>query len=192
MRKIWSACCRSSVIDTRCVEAHLQTMCVGACNSYMHAAIFLLHVAVWCGGRRQLMVCVGWAGTCTSHGTCTKPEEYSMGSYKEPSSIGQKGANIVGGGQPYLDNPGPGPVLMSADSLTGDSVVSATGEDLGEIEAIMLDVARECFILDVEKDRLKNAPGFDKDHWPAMADMQWASDIHSYYGSRHYWEQDRI
>src|SRR3569833_150362 len=65
-----------------------------------------------------------------------------MGSYKEPSSIGQKGANIVGGGQPYLDNPGPGPELMSADSLTGDSVVSTTGEDLGEIEAIMLDVPR--------------------------------------------------
>src|SRR3569832_1807484 len=65
-----------------------------------------------------------------------------MGSYKEPSSIGQKGANIVGGGQTNLDNTGQGPVLMSADSLTGDAVVSTTGEDLGEIEAIMLDVPR--------------------------------------------------
>src|SRR3569833_3134225 len=130
-----------------------------------------------------------------------------MGSYKEPSSIGQKGANIVGGGQPYLDNPGPGPVLMSADSLTGDSVVSSTGEDLGEIEAIMLDVPRgrvafavlsfggflgvgdklfaipwqalevdemnHEFLLNVDKDTLKRAPGFDKDNWPDMADTSW-------------------
>src|SRR3569832_2438669 len=65
-----------------------------------------------------------------------------MGCFLEPSSIGQKGANIVGGGQPYLDNPGPGPVLTPADSLTGDSGVSTTGEELGEIEASMLDVPR--------------------------------------------------
>src|SRR3569623_256919 len=65
-----------------------------------------------------------------------------MASYKEPTRKGQKGANIVGGGQPYLDNPVPGPVLMSAVSLTGDAVVSTTGEDLGDIEAIMLDVPR--------------------------------------------------
>lgn len=129
---------------------------------------------------------------------------------------------IIGGGTPYQDNPGPGPILMSSDSLTGDSVVNSMGEDLGKIEAIMLDVPRgrvayavlsfggflglgdklfaipwealtldaerECFVLDVEKDRLKNAPGFDKDHWPAMADLQWANNIHSYYGSRPYWE----
>jgi hypothetical protein len=28
----------------------------------------------------------------------------------------------------------------------------------------------------------KNAPGFDKDHWPAMADTSWASDVHKFYG----------
>lgn len=152
-----------------------------------------------------------------------------MGSFQNSSDTtgtSKNTTNVVGGGQPYLDNPGPGPVLMSADSLTGDSVVSTSGEDLGEIESIMLDVPRgrvayavlsfggflgmgdklfaipwdaltldadrECFILDVEKERLQNAPGFDKDHWPAMADTQWANSIHSYYGSRPYWEQDRI
>src|ERR1700694_3957869 len=35
---------------------------------------------------------------------------------------------------------GPGPDVMDAASLTGDAVVSATGDDLGRIEAIMLDV----------------------------------------------------
>src|SRR3569623_649137 len=105
---------------------------------------------------------------------------------QSPSSSGS--TRIIGGGQDYMDNPGPGPELMSADSLTGESVVNAAGEDQGKIEAIMLDVDRECFILDVDKERLKSAPGFDKSHWPAMADPQWANNIHSYYGSRPYWE----
>lgn len=54
--------------------------------------------------------------------------------------------------------------------------------------ALTLDAERKCFVLGVDKERLKQAPGFDKDHWPTMADSRWASDIHSYYGSRPYWE----
>jgi sporulation protein YlmC with PRC-barrel domain len=37
------------------------------------------------------------------------------------------------------------------------------------------------FILNVSKDKLKGAPGFDKDHWPDMAQEQWARDIKDYY-----------
>lgn len=54
--------------------------------------------------------------------------------------------------------------------------------------ALTLDAERKCFVLDADKDRLEQAPGFDKDHWPSMADPKWARDIHSYYGSRPYWE----
>jgi len=39
------------------------------------------------------------------------------------------------------------------------------------------------FLLDVDKDSLKNAPGFDKDDWPDMADQTWINEINSYYGS---------
>jgi sporulation protein YlmC with PRC-barrel domain len=38
------------------------------------------------------------------------------------------------------DGSGPGPRLMTASTLEGDSVVNAVGEDLGKIEEIMLDV----------------------------------------------------
>lgn len=48
--------------------------------------------------------------------------------------------------------------------------------------ALKLDTVKKCFVLDVEKDRLGNAPGFDKDHWPDMADKAWAQDINQYYG----------
>ena len=54
--------------------------------------------------------------------------------------------------------------------------------------ALTLDTDRKCFILDVDKERLMNAPGFDPDHWPSMADSQWANQLHNYYGTRPYWE----
>jgi hypothetical protein len=49
--------------------------------------------------------------------------------------------------------------------------------------ALTLDTENKRFILNVEADRLKNAPGFDKDQWPNMADASWAQSIHSYYGT---------
>lgn len=48
--------------------------------------------------------------------------------------------------------------------------------------ALKLDTENKCFILDVSEDRLKQAPGFDKDHWPDMGDAVWAQDIDTYYG----------
>jgi len=54
--------------------------------------------------------------------------------------------------------------------------------------ALTLDTDRKCFMLNIDKERLKNAPGFDKDHWPSMADQRWAGDVHSYYGAQPYWE----
>jgi sporulation protein YlmC with PRC-barrel domain len=112
---------------------------------------------------------------------------------------------------------GPGPGLMSADTLSGNDVYNRDGEDLGDIKDIMLDVSNgttgyavlsfgaflgmgeklfavpwkaltldtknKCFVLDVDKDHLKQAPGFDKGHWPDMADQSWTKEIHTYYGT---------
>ncbi len=114
-------------------------------------------------------------------------------------------------------NTGPGPALMGADTLIGDSVVNAAEEDLGDIKEIMLDMqtgqvayavlafggflglgeklfavpwqalhldtVNKRMVLNVEKERLKTAPGFDKDAWPDMSDAAWAGGIHSFYGT---------
>ncbi|MGE5469585.1 MAG: PRC-barrel domain-containing protein [Bacteroidota bacterium] len=132
------------------------------------------------------------------------------------------GARVVGGSP----GEGPGPDIMAADTLEGDSVVNPEGDDLGKIKEIMIDVAsgqvayavlssggllgigdklfaipwsaltldasRKCFVLDVSKERLNEAPGFDKDHWPSMADHTWASQIHAYYGQRNYWQPPEV
>lgn len=49
--------------------------------------------------------------------------------------------------------------------------------------ALKLDTANKRFILDVDVERLKAAPGFDKGQWPDMADSTWATGIDSYYSA---------
>jgi len=55
--------------------------------------------------------------------------------------------------------------------------------------ALRLDTANKRFVLDADKENLKDAPGFDKNAWPSMADRQWGSAVHDYYGTRPYWDQ---
>jgi len=56
-------------------------------------------------------------------------------------------------------------------------------------EALSLNQRDNEFVLNVSKEQLDKAPGFDKDNWPDIADRQWASQISEYYGYRPYWEE---
>lgn len=48
--------------------------------------------------------------------------------------------------------------------------------------ALSFDSKNGCVVLQVEKDRLQRAPGFDKDSWPnTMDDSSWWREIQSYY-----------
>ena len=49
--------------------------------------------------------------------------------------------------------------------------------------ALKLDTEEKNFVLNADKNSLKNAPGFDKDNWPDMTDASWESEIHAYYGT---------
>ena len=53
-------------------------------------------------------------------------------------------------------------------------------------QALTLDAANKRLILDIDKNRLEAAPGFNKDDWPDMADSAWELGIHNYYGTRPY------
>jgi sporulation protein YlmC with PRC-barrel domain len=55
-------------------------------------------------------------------------------------------------------------------------------------KAMTVDMDRHCFLLNVPKDRLKNAPGFDKDNWPDITSTEWSTQINSFYGTKPYWE----
>jgi sporulation protein YlmC with PRC-barrel domain len=124
-------------------------------------------------------------------------------------------------GDDYWAKDGPGPQIMTADTLQGDTVRNDADDDLGEITDIMIDLPtgrvayavmsvggvlgigdklfaipwsalrldpeNKCFRMNVSKEHFDEAPGFDKDHWPAMADRQWAEGVHSQYDARPYW-----
>ena len=47
----------------------------------------------------------------------------------------------------------------------------------------MREKKNEPLVLAIDKDRLKNAPGFDKGHWPEMANTDWAKDVDTFYGT---------
>lgn len=53
-------------------------------------------------------------------------------------------------------------------------------------DALKLDTENKRFVLDVDKQRLEGAPGFDKHRWPDMADVTWEEGIHAYYGTKPY------
>ena len=51
-------------------------------------------------------------------------------------------------------------------------------------QALQLDTDNKRFLLDVSKDHLKNAPGFDKDNWPDMASAEFTTQLHEFYGTQ--------
>ena len=64
-------------------------------------------------------------------------------------------------------------------------------------EALTIDTENHAFILDIDKELLENAPGFDKDHWPDNAKYEagWLLGVYEYYGYSPYWmpdEEDEI
>jgi len=63
------------------------------------------------------------------------------------------------------------------------------GEKWFAIPTAALTLPDDCkhFVLAVEQDRLKSAPGFDKDRWPSMDDTTWGAGIHEFYGLKPYW-----
>jgi len=56
------------------------------------------------------------------------------------------------------------------------------------IQALSLDEDRKCFILNVDKEKLQKASGFDKSNWPDMADQTWSRQLYDYYGYEPYWK----
>jgi hypothetical protein len=52
--------------------------------------------------------------------------------------------------------------------------------------ALTLNTKDKRFQMNVEKARLKHAPGFEKGRWPNVADPSWQKEIHSYYGMTPY------
>jgi sporulation protein YlmC with PRC-barrel domain len=54
-------------------------------------------------------------------------------------------------------------------------------------EALTFDADHARFVLDVDKETLERAPGFDKEDWPDFADPKLGREIYAHYGRQPYW-----
>lgn len=55
--------------------------------------------------------------------------------------------------------------------------------------ALQIDEINREFILNASKEALENAPGFEQDSWPDMAQPSFATLVHEHYGLQPYWER---
>ncbi len=46
------------------------------------------------------------------------------------------------------------------------------------------------FVLTIPRERLAQAPSFDKHNWPNMADTTWSSNVYRFYGINPYWRAE--
>ncbi|QHT66742.1 PRC-barrel domain containing protein [Rhodocytophaga rosea] len=58
-------------------------------------------------------------------------------------------------------------------------------------EAFVIDEKKEKVVVNIDKQVLENAPGFDKDAWPKSTDRNFIGQVYSHYGYKPYWERDR-
>jgi hypothetical protein len=49
-------------------------------------------------------------------------------------------------------------------------------------QALQVDTENQRFCLEVPRERLEAAPGFDKEHWPDMADPAFHDAVHAHFG----------
>lgn len=54
-------------------------------------------------------------------------------------------------------------------------------------DSFQLDTDRKAFVLNIAKEKLENAPGFDKDHWPLTENRKFLEEVYTYYGTDQYW-----
>ncbi len=56
------------------------------------------------------------------------------------------------------------------------------------LEALEVDTENKEIVLNIAREKLEQAHGFDKDNWPMVTDREWLAEIHAYYGYPPYWQ----
>jgi sporulation protein YlmC with PRC-barrel domain len=54
-------------------------------------------------------------------------------------------------------------------------------------DALRLDLEKDVFVLNVDKELLRDAPGFDEGAWPTTADRTFVTEVYTYYKHDTYW-----
>lgn len=98
---------------------------------------------------------------------------------------GQKVTNLkdenIGDIKDLMINPNNGEVVYAVLSFGG---FMGIGNKLFAIplEALQFSDKDETIKLDINKEKLENAPSFDEDNWPMTADAKFVDSVYSHYG----------
>lgn len=87
-------------------------------------------------------------------------------------------------------------IVIDLDDGRVSYAVVATGGFLGlgnkffavPWDMLFVDTDNKEIVLDISKDALEGAPGFDQDDWPDTHDRTWVGDVYRYYGRTPYWD----
>jgi len=118
-------------------------------------------------------------------------QAFSRSPVKASSIIGTDVVNLKGDNlgeiKEVVIDPDTGRVAYAVVSFGG---FLSMGEKLFAIpfSSFKYVAAENEYLLDVSKERLEAAPGFDADHWPKMSDEKWHRDVYGYYERAPYWE----
>ncbi len=83
------------------------------------------------------------------------------------------------------------PLGEIAYAVVSGGGVAGAGEQLHAIPwpALELSDNMDHFVLEVDQEAWKKAPGFDKDNWPGLSDQRWLSEVYRYYQEKPYWQE---
>jgi sporulation protein YlmC with PRC-barrel domain len=100
--------------------------------------------------------------------------------------VNQKGDSL-GDIKEIVIDPRVGKVAYAVVSFGG---FLSMGEKLFAIPfgSFQYNVTKNEYVLDIPKERLESAPGFDPDKWPAMTEEKWNRDVYAFYDKSPYWE----
>lgn len=108
-----------------------------------------------------------------------KNQLLSAGSLKDDTIKNSEGKDI-GNIQEIMLNPQTGKIEYAVLSFGG---FLGLGDKYFAVpwDALELNREEKCFRLDVDKEKLENSPGFDKDDWPDFADDTFLHSVNKNY-----------
>lgn len=116
------------------------------------------------------------------------PNVLSEGSLKGDKLINPDGEDL-GKIEDFIVDTRTGQVIYAILSFGG---ILGIGNKLFAVpwNAMDLNTDKHAFVLNVDKDKLKNAPGFEKESWPDMTRRDWGESVHKFYGQQPYWAKE--
>jgi PRC-barrel domain len=115
------------------------------------------------------------------------PLQVRLGSHLIGSTVKNPQGKDLGSIKDLVISPEENRVLYAVLSFGG---VLGLGEKFFAMPLNALKPAAEAktFVLEMDPERLRNAPEFNQNNWPQMTDPQWITSVYTFYGLQPDWQ----